>query len=304
MNIKNNHKRTIPFFLLFPMALTLFSCGGARKVTITFDANGGTFAGGSTYQIQTTAGTSFYRAIFDMKMPTIKDQAFDYWTINSQKIDATYKVNDNITVKANYFTPIKPEEIAENGIVLLKNKDDALPLNPLEKKTKTINVFGFGGSRKGWYFQGNGSGTGTKDGRIHLVDALTQNGFKINESLEHDYEQLNISNAVQVTEDPKINYTIRETSENFVKNHLDKITDEKKNIALVVFSRYGGEGNDLPKFQAKQIQDVPDGEITESTDTSKNYSALTNEENASLNAICNSNKFSKIIVLLNCCWLS
>lgn len=196
-----------------------------------------------------------------------------------------------------------PVKISHNGTVLLRNQEKngskALPLSQEEKENKTIHMFGFGSCDKGWYFQGNGSGRGPETNQVFLGQALQENGFKINEKLLSDYNNLSISNRVGVTEDPRTNYTIRETKTEFVQQEINAITDKSNGIALFVVSRYGGEGNDLPKFQSKQIDNGLGG-CDESIDTTRIYSQLSQEEEASLKLIGNAG-FSKVIVLLNNC---
>lgn len=271
-------------------------------VTITFDANGGKFDDKTTYQLSVRKGDNFFKAIRDVKHPTLENMAFDYWTLNDKKIDAKYIADSDITVKANYFKPIAPDEISDNGIVLLKNNNNALPLKNNER---TINVIGFGGSKNGWNYQGNGSGTGTDRGRVVLTSALANEGFNVNDTLEQAYENdISITNHVSVVEDANVNYVIRETDSTFITNRIDSI--ESNSIALVVFTRFGGEGNDLPKFQAKLIRNdktqIPECGY-DSIKTDRIYSALSEEEENTLNTICSykGTKFSKIIVLLNCC---
>ena len=177
--------------------------------------------------------------------------------------------------------------ICENGIVLLKNTDNALPTD-----NWNINIFGFGGSDNGWYYQGNGSGAGSASGRIPLTKAFQDWGWTINENLANAYNTCGLSNRVSVTEDAATNYQIRETNVDFVTSRLSS-AKAFSDQALIVISRYGGEGNDLPKFQYKNISN------TVSIDTSRHYNELTVEEEQMVEAVCN--EFSKVYVLFNCC---
>lgn len=187
------------------------------------------------------------------------------------------------------------KEICDEGIVMLENKNvqyqgetrKALPLQ--EKK---INIFGLGGCDNGWYYQGNGSGAGTQANRVSLYQAFREKGFAINEELASAYNNCGLSNHVPVTEDPKINYQIHETNNDFVKSKI-KQANEFSDQALVVISRYGGEGNDLPKFQYKNISGV------ESYDKDRIYSQLTSEEEEMISLLTEA-KF-KIYVLFNTC---
>lgn len=177
--------------------------------------------------------------------------------------------------------------ICENGLVLLKNTDMTLPTEDW-----TLNIFGFGGSDNGWFYQGNGSGAGSKTGRVPLYKAFRDWGWTINETLASAYNSCGLTNRVPVTEDPSQNYQIRETSVDFVTSRLDS-AKAFSDQAMIVISRYGGEGNDLPKFQYKDIGG------TVSYDMTRHYNELTSEEEQIVAEICN--KFSTVYVLFNCC---
>lgn len=184
--------------------------------------------------------------------------------------------------------------ICDEGLTLLKNTADATGKTalPLDANHLKLNIFGVGGCDNGWLYQGNGSGAGCQSNQVSLYKAFRQNGFEINERLAADYNKCGISNRVPVTEDPKLNYQIHEVDPTFVTNRLQSAHDFSDQ-ALVVFSRYGGEGNDLPKFQYKNIGGV------ESYDGSRIYSQLSAEEEQMLASICS--KFSNVYVLFNCC---
>lgn len=177
--------------------------------------------------------------------------------------------------------------ICENGLVLLKNVDNALPTDDWK-----LNIFGFGGSNNGWYYQGNGSGAGSSTGRVPLYQAFRDWGWEINEELASAYNNCGLSNRVPVTESPDINYQIRETNIDFVNARINQ-AKSFSNQAMIVISRYGGEGNDLPKFQYKNISSAV------SIDASRHYNQLTVEEEQMVQTVCNN--FEKVYVLFNCC---
>lgn len=177
--------------------------------------------------------------------------------------------------------------ISENGIVLLKNTDSTLPTDNWK-----LNIFGFGGSDNGWFYQGNGSGAGSSTGRTPLYKAFRDWGWEINESLASDYNNCGLSNRVPVTEDPKLNYQIREMPVSFAQDRLNA-AKSFSNQAMIVISRYGGEGNDLPKFQYKNIGGA------QVYDFSRHYNELSIEEAQLVELVCAN--FQNVYVLFNCC---
>ena len=68
------------------------------------------------------------------------------------------------------------EQLSDEGIVLLKNDDQALPLT-----NKKINVFGFASMNP--RFGGSGSGAADQSRSVNFYDALTQQGFTYNPDL-------------------------------------------------------------------------------------------------------------------------
>lgn len=273
-------------------------------ITIELNANGGLWGDKNKIDIKAKKGNNLLLSLFDVPKPVKEGMAFDYWTINGEKVPENYIISKNVKLDAVYFTPIQPNEISDNGIVLLENKNKALPLKD-EEKRKQINIFGFGGSKKGWFYQGNGSGVGNTDNRICPFDALKQSGYNVNENLENAYNNLDISNNVGVSESPELNYTIRETGLEFINEQLENNV-ENDSIGLYVVSRYGGEGNDLPKFQNKVIQNkkgetIPGWDCDGTLDKTRKYLELSTEEEANIKAIATNSKISKLIVILNTC---
>ena len=75
--------------------------------------------------------------------------------------------------------------IAENGITLLKNENNVLPL-----KDNKLVVFGWGGCENGFQFQGGGSGEGSTVERMDLYTGLESEGFQLYQPLVDYYESI------------------------------------------------------------------------------------------------------------------
>ena len=207
-------------------------------------------------------------------------------------------------------------EIGEEGIVLVKNENNTLPLTADE--SKKINVFGWSSTNGGWVCGSDGSANsnaGTSRSKVKdLLTVLNDEsvGIKTNSELTKMYEDFcktratqngsliralagNI-NYYQLTEPTRDYYDkIGENGKSILEN-----AKEFSDVALVVLSRLGGEGTDLPYKQIKNDT----GKKTEVSsdfliDDTRTYLDVTTEEEALLK-MCKEN-FKKVIVLVNSC---
>lgn len=172
------------------------------------------------------------------------------------------------------------QEIAGEGIVMLKNQNDALPLdNPC------LNVFGWGGSDNGYIYMGYGSGTASTYGQVSLYEGLTEAGFELNEELVNAY------NKVSFRRD-----TGWEAASWKLYEPLDILTDSVMNnavgfsdTAMIVISRFGMEGYDLPKYQNdKNGKRINNG---------RTYLEITPDEEILIEKV--TARFDKVIVVIN-----
>lgn len=132
------------------------------------------------------------------------------------------------------------EEIEDEGIVLLKNENDTLPLS--EKK---VNVFGY--TSIDINFGGTGSGGAKDTTNISLYQGLKNAGIETNSELETLYEENYHSkedvNVMAMTGGDYNNY---EPSADIYTDEIIDSAKEFSDTALVVLTRNGGEGSDLP----------------------------------------------------------
>lgn len=182
------------------------------------------------------------------------------------------------------------KDIADGGIVLLKNKDNALPLSSLDK----VNVFGWGGSDGGFILSGAGSGSSEERGsgvKTTLLGAFSSRGIQTNPDLNQAYK--NYSEARDNGDYWNAAYpffNLIEPSYSSIEPLMDSALEYSSN-AIVVISRLGGEGQDLPHTQKK---------LTQKEDTSKTYLQLSTEEEDLLDGVTSAG-FTNVIVLLNTC---
>ncbi len=198
-----------------------------------------------------------------------------YSTVSTSKEDALERAK------------AKNLEVCEEGTILLKNSG-ALPL------AKGASVSVFGKNSVNLAYGGSGSGGGSSDGAIDLYSSLRAAGFSVNETLENFYKSSASGNAreanpsdldsgkprsIATAETPQSKYT------SDVKASYSKYND----AAIVVFTRIGGEGFDLPRTMAG---------AEGAYDESDHYLRLDRNERELIDAV-NAAGFEKVVVLIN-----
>lgn len=138
-------------------------------------------------------------------------------------------------------------ELESEGIVLLKNEDNVLPL-----EGKKINIFGAGSVCP--FLGGAGSGAITTDDPVTFYEALDTEGIEYNTELRKLYEKNCGSNEMPKTDNTVINNLLQLV---LAKNSLEematrKLTDsvmaraaEFSDTALIMISRTSAENKDL-----------------------------------------------------------
>lgn len=197
---------------------------------------------------------------------------------------SSVKVDDMAVDDATTASKDITTRIEEEGIVLLENKDNTLPLNA-EKNTK-VNVFGQ--SSTAIVYGGAGSGASDETDNVTLQEGLKQAGFDVNEDLTKFYEDHKTKKKGQNVFNLKGgDYNINEPATSEYSDKL--ISDAKKfsDTAIVVFSRNGGEGGDLPMDMASYT----------GGDAGKHYLELQSCEQEMLSMV--EKNFEHVIVLVN-----
>ena len=155
-------------------------------------------------------------------------------------------------------------EVAEEGFVLLKNKDNALPVNRGAKVTifgkNSVNL-AFSGGGSGSFVVEEGStlynrlaGLGIDITYKGLYEAL-EDVFNLNPTLKAFYENDKISGERRSNNNTDLDsgddkaFTVGETP---IAMYTKDVRDSYKNyndLAIVVITRIGGEGADLTRHQ-------------------------------------------------------
>ena len=163
----------------------------------------------------------------------------DYYPKTTSSKDEARENGDNFNVK-----------LAEEGIVMLKNKDNAFPL------PKGTKVSVFGKNSAGIVYGGSGSGAVDSSKAKTLHDSLTAVGFEVNPELEAFYAS-SASGAGRPNNPSDLDSgkSVKlETGETPLSMYTDKVKSSYSSyndLALVVLSRIGGEGFDLPRTSAE-----------------------------------------------------
>lgn len=130
------------------------------------------------------------------------------------------------------------QQIEEEGIVLLKNEDNALPLDDTDK----VNVFGW--ASVAVFYGGSGSGTSNSASANTLSEVLSDVGIEPNPALTKKYKDFKSSR--DSSDVGSANWDLPEPA---LSSYSEKDWQDYRSYsdtAILVISRNGGEGNDLP----------------------------------------------------------
>ena len=175
------------------------------------------------------------------------------------------------------------QELVQEGAVLLKDQNNALPL----AEGTAVNLFGYGSVDP--IYGGSGSGASDTSSNIDLVTGLTNAGFTVNQELVDFYKKSGVSRAAQKGFEGS-NFTPAEVP---AAQYTDTLLQNAKafsDVAIVTISRVGGEGGDLP-------QDMYAAGYSK-TDDGRHYLELTQDEEDLL-ALIKAQGFGRVIVLIN-----
>lgn len=194
------------------------------------------------------------------------------------------------------------EDIADEGIVLLKNEGSTLPLT-----ASNLNVFGWASTNPVY----GGTGSGALNDAYHtvtLLEGLENAGFTLNTELSDFYTAYRADRPTIAmgTQD----WTLPEPPASTYTDEMMANAKAFSDTALVVISRSGGEGADLPTDMAAVIdgswQDGTTSYAGSYTNNSTEYAdfeqgqhylELSKTERDMLDLVCSN--FENVIVVYN-----
>lgn len=178
------------------------------------------------------------------------------------------------------------ERVMEDGTVLLRNENNALPLT--EDADKKINVFGLYSEKL--IYTNHFNGDINDENRISLAEGFEMAGFEMNTELADFYKE----KADEISREDVSIFDLSNRSYDIYEVPTEEYSDEMienakafSDVAVVVLSRKSGEGADL----AYDMADYEGG------DAGKHYLELQQTEIDMLNMV--TENFGKVIVLVN-----
>ncbi len=191
------------------------------------------------------------------------------------------------------------EQVCEEGFVLLKNEDEALPIYTKKSKnagsSDTPKVSVFGKNSVNLAVGGTGSaGPMSTDGQKTIYDSLEAAGYDTNPTLKAFYEDTKASGSERSTNSDldsgdTVVLSTAETPQTSYTTEVKASYSDYSDVAIVVFTRQGGEGADYPRSMAG---------ATGARQDSDHFLQLDQNETDLLAAVCSAG-FGKVVVVIN-----
>jgi len=186
-------------------------------------------------------------------------------------------------LESDVYEHIEKEE--EEGAVLLKNSNEALPLD----KNSKISLFGLASYHPLYHTAAAGSRTYKNEAlTVNYKEALTEQGFEVNETLYNVYSDTvsRTGESVWVGNNVYLATGNCEVPASVYTDEVIASLDDYNDAAIVVLSREAGEGSDMPVSEEDEVT----GETISSL-------ALHQNEKDMLNIV--REHFDRIIVIIN-----
>ncbi len=218
----------------------------------------------------------------------------------------SYDTNSQEAQVARKESSALAEQIEDEGIVMVKNDNNNLPLSG--DSLKKVNVFGWSSTQ--WISSGSGSGqTTTSEGAVapavDLLSALKDAGIETNTKLTEMYktyknERPYFSNGALNTYSYQFSrlYEPSISDGNWYDSDLLDEAKQFSDTAIVVIGRVSGESNDCPKVQYKGDFDATAHKNgTETVDKSRTYLEISTEEEELLTYV--GKNYQHVVVIVN-----
>ncbi len=209
--------------------------------------------------------------------------------IYSDEVTSVYPTQ-KATNKAEAFANAQEVnlKLAEEGFVLLKNENAALPMN------KGVRISVFSKNSVNLSYGGSGSGGFDTSNNKNLYESLNDAGFVTNPTLKNFYESsqsgpVRTANSSDLDNGDNQKIATAETPQSKYTDAVRNSYADYSDAALVVITRIGGEGFDLPRYQG-------DSEGAVSPDS--HYLELDQNEIDLLTAVTDGT-FKRVVVVFN-----
>lgn len=248
------------------------------------------------FAVVTILSTTVFYKTFNTVLPGGGERAVYADGVEPRYI-SDYEDKQDALEKSNEFNVTLNEE----GIVLLKNEDNALPIYTPASGDKAVSenpkISVFGKNSVNMVHGGSGSGgASSSDGLVDIYTALESAGYKTNPVLKDFYLDDGASGEKRPERPPNTNLddgksvriaTYETPQEKYTQTVRDSYA-EYNDAALVVFSRMGGEGFDL----GRSMEDMPGARNADD-----HYLQLDQNETDLLGEVCSA--FDNVIVVIN-----
>ena len=197
--------------------------------------------------------------------------------------------NGTISEKTSAEATDLVEQIADEGIVLLKNEDNILPLADSNK----LNVFGWASTNPCYGGTGSGSLSDAYE-TVSLLQGLENAGFELNTELSDFYTDYRADR-------PEVgmwaqDWTLPEPTADSYSDDLMNNAKEFSDTAMVVITRVGGEGADLP-VDVSQVTYTNNSDEYNDFEPGEHYLQLSQTERNMLDLVCGN--FDNVVVVYN-----
>ena len=207
------------------------------------------------------------------------------------------------------------EKIGNEGIVLLKNDNKALPLDQTKEKEKQVSAFGWSFS----YPVYGGTGSNKLDFKDYITPqkGLERAGFTVNQQLTNEYMTWSANTKRKgltgkmdaitgsykdLTCDSRptndFGFADWDIIEMPMTAELAASAADFSDVALVYLSRQGGENGDLPTTMGSSTFSGRDGSANFGFNENKHYLQLSDDEEDLIEKVTSAG-FEKVVVILN-----
>lgn len=205
--------------------------------------------------------------------------------INLTSVEAT-GVTDATIAEAEVIA----ENIAEEGFVLLQNRDDFLPIAP-----KKLNLFGWSSTNPVYGGAGSG-GINALYPIVSLIEGLNHSGFEVNQELVDFYKGY-AANRAEVSIQAQ-NWDLPEAPTDRYSAELLNNAKGYSDTAVIVISRMAGEGhNDIPQDMTQAVSYVENTDQYNDFEPGQHYLSLSRSERDMVNLVCSN--FENVVFVLN-----